>query len=293
MDAQLCLSGTDSIAASPPTAVFWELDTAWPGGQVRHRRPSPRHRLGTDECLAVIDDLARFGVLGVEIGGGEPTARADFWDIADRVRERGISLAFDTDGTRMTPAVARRLAGDHRLKARVRLAAATEADDDAVRGRGAFRASLRAMELLASTGDYEFEVSVPLTRHSADRLDGLLAVAGLFGVRLRLTGDRPPEVAPDASQRRALADWLDKHHDEVMLGIHPTGDLAENCGGGADICLIDAFGAVYACPMARMVPPVGTVRDEGGFIEIWRHSPSLDHARAAGCPAAPAVARPD
>ncbi|MGY0499524.1 radical SAM protein [Nocardia sp. FBN12] len=288
MDAQLCLSGTDSIAVSPPMSVFWELDAARPDDRIRPRSP----RLGTDECRAVIDDLARFGVCGVEIGGAEPTARADFWDIADHVRGRGIALAFDTDGTRMTPAVARRLAGDHRLTARVRLAAPTETDDDAVRGRGAFRASLRAMELLASTGDYEFEVSVPLTRHSADRLDALLAVTGVFGARLRLTGDRPPEVAPDASQRRALADWLDKHRDEVLLGTHPTGDLAEYCAGGAESCLIDASGAVYACPMARRGQPVGTVRDEGGFIGIWRDSPSLDYARVTGCPAAPAAARP-
>ncbi|MFC9659586.1 radical SAM/SPASM domain-containing protein [Nocardia sp. NPDC127606] len=284
MDAQLCLNGTDSIAVSPPMSVFWEL-AAGPD----HLARGPV--LGTDECRAVIDDLARFGVCGVEIGGGEPTARADFWDLADHVRGQGIALAFDTDGTRLTPAMARRLAGDHRLTARVRLAAPTETDDDAVRGRGAFRASLRAMELLASTGDYEFEVSVPLTRHSADRLDALLAVAGLFGARLRLTGDRLPEVAPDASQRRALADWLKRHRDEVTLGIHPTGDLAEYCGGGADICLIDASGAVFACPMARRAP-VGTVRDEGGFIGIWRHSRSLDRTRVTGCPAAPAVARP-
>lgn len=274
----------------PPATVVWDLAAHRDGPIRRPRATGPAGMLDTAECFGLIDDLARCGVCEIHIGGAEPTGRADFWDIADRVRAQGLALTVDTDGTGITPAVARRIAGDQRLTARIRLAAPTEAADDAIRGPGAYRAGVRALELLASTGAYDVEVTVPLTRHSADRLDALYSVAGLFGARLRLTGDRPPEAAPDAAQRRALADWL-RTHDDVGLGPHPTGDLAEDCGAGAEICLVDATGTVFACPVTRTAP-VGTIRGSGGFADLWQNAPLLAHVRAVGCPAAPAVRRP-
>ncbi|MFD4354328.1 radical SAM protein [Nocardia sp. NPDC058518] len=291
MTARRYLSGAGSVPLDPPTSVVWELATRRDDPARRRPVVPGDHLLGTTACFELIDDLARIGVDAVEIGGGEPTERADFWAIVDRVRERGMSLAFDTDGTGITPAVARRLAGDHRLTARIRLSAATSAADDVVRGAGAYRASVRAMELLASTGDYEFEVTAPLTRHTADHLDALAGVADLFGARLRLTGDRPTDSAPDAGQRRALAAWLRAHGGEIRLGPHLTGDLAETCGAGIDTCRIDATGLVFACPVPRPAPPVGTIRAKGGFAALWQQAPLLAHARTGGCPAAPAVAR--
>ncbi|MEV0685429.1 hypothetical protein AB0I35_16345 [Nocardia sp. NPDC050378] len=271
----------------PPTTVVWELTAPVesPGGP-----GTLDDRLSTSDCFDLVDDLARCGVDTVVLGG-EPTGHADFWSIVDHARRWGMGLAFDTDGTGVTPAVGRRIAGDHRLTARIRLAAATAATNDALRGPGAFRASVRAMELLASSGDYEFEIVVPLTRQNADHPDALLAIAGLFGARLRLTGDRPADLAPDGGQRRALADWLRANHGEIRLGPHPTGDLAEDCGAGLDTCRIDPAGLVYACPVLRSAPSVGSVRDHGGFGQLWRRSPVLDRARTIGCPAAPAIAR--
>ncbi|MFC3962304.1 radical SAM protein [Nocardia jiangsuensis] len=270
-----------------PTTVVWELAPRYPrSGPYRLPAPGAPRALDTAECRTLLDEFARLGVVTVEVSGGEPTGRADFADLAAHASARGLGLAFHTDGTGVTPALARQLAGDHRRTARVALAAPTEAADDAVRGPGAYRASVRAMELLASAGVYEFEVAVPLTRHSAERLDALLAVAGIFGARLRLTGDRPPEAAPDAAQRRAVAAWVAEHRERVRFGVHPTGDLAEECGAGRDICLVDVVGDVFACPVARGVRPHGNVRDAGGFAAVAR---SLV---PAVCPAAPAVARP-
>lgn len=270
-----------------PATVVWELAPRHPrSGPFRLPPPGAPRALDTAECRALLDDFARLGVVGVEVAGGEPTGRADFAELAGHASARGLGLAFHTDGTGVTPALARQVAGDPRLTPRIALAAPTEAADDAVRGPGAYRASVRAMEVLASAGVYEFEVAVPLTGHSAERLDALLAVAGLFGARLRLTGDRPREAAPDAAQRRVVAAWAAEHRERVRFGVHPTGDLAEDCGAGRDICLVDAVGDVFACPAARGARPHGNVRNAGGFAAV-----ALGLAPAT-CPAAPAVARP-
>jgi putative mycofactocin binding protein MftB len=45
-------------------------------------RRDPRE-LSTDECKAVVDELQHMQVFYVNIGGGEPTVRPDFWELLD------------------------------------------------------------------------------------------------------------------------------------------------------------------------------------------------------------------
>jgi radical SAM protein with 4Fe4S-binding SPASM domain len=45
------------------------------------------------------------------------------------------------------------------------------------------------------------------------------------------------------------------------------------CGAGRVVCLIDPIGDVYACPFVIHDQfKAGTVRDPGGFAEVWKHS---------------------
>ena len=47
-------------------------------------------QLPTDEMLGIIDQLAGCGVMRVDLTGGEALVRDDFWQIVDRIRERGL-----------------------------------------------------------------------------------------------------------------------------------------------------------------------------------------------------------
>ncbi len=48
--------------------------------------------LSTEECKKIIDQMVDSGVLSVDITGGEPFARSDFWDIVDYLIEKDIKI---------------------------------------------------------------------------------------------------------------------------------------------------------------------------------------------------------
>ncbi|MFJ2667584.1 mycofactocin radical SAM maturase [Nocardia fluminea] len=278
-----------------PVRLRWELthaaDLPPADSPSRPARRDPRE-LSSVECLALIDDFERTPVSHVEIGGGEPAVRDDFWDLLDYATGRHLSVEFCTSGTRLTPAAASRIATNGHVNVRISLDGTTEAANDAVRGRGSYRTAVRAMELLASSGVYDFEISVRVTRHNVAQLDGFLAIADLFGAQLRLNLPRPsqrdaaakgdPHSTPQ--QQPALYRWLREHAEQVRTGdsfLSLAGDCETLPGSisgdvGQVVCVIDPIGDVYA---RRLVgyddSSAGNIRAPGGFERIWRSSDLL------------------
>ena len=69
-----------------------------------------RSELDTEECFAVIDDIAAFAPECLTIlTGGEPLLRRDILEIVRRASERGLWVVVGTNGVRITENVARRL----------------------------------------------------------------------------------------------------------------------------------------------------------------------------------------
>ncbi len=258
-------NASESVAA--PTCLTWELTHACDLSCIHcssgTRGRDPRE-LSTAECKALIDEFERMRICRVDVGGGEPTVRPDFWELVDYSTAKHIGVKFSTNGIRITPHAARRIAGNGDIDVRICLDGATEAVNDAVRGTGAYRAAVRAMELLASSGVYGFELSVAATRHNVGSLDALEAIADMFGARLRLTRLLPSghgwdELHPTADQQWVIDAWLREH--DVLTGDSRVG------------CLIDPVGNVFACPFAGHDRfRAGNIRAAGGFEPIRRNS---------------------
>ena len=64
----------------------------------------------TDEGYALLEDLAAFGSPVVLFSGGEPLMRDDLPELISRARKLGLRAVLSTNGTRITEAVAGRLA---------------------------------------------------------------------------------------------------------------------------------------------------------------------------------------
>src|SRR5262245_32490816 len=62
-----------------------------------------------DQCRAVLDDLAQFGVPGVLLSGGEPLIHPRFYDLAAYARSKGLRLTLSTNGTLIDQDAAQRL----------------------------------------------------------------------------------------------------------------------------------------------------------------------------------------
>ena len=63
--------------------------------------------LTTEEALAFIDDLAAFNVPVILFTGGEPLMREDLFTLTAYAREKGIRATLSTNGTLITPEMAR------------------------------------------------------------------------------------------------------------------------------------------------------------------------------------------
>ena len=72
-------------------------------------RRDPRE-LTTAEALGLIDEISAMQIFYINMGGGEPMIRSDFFQIIEHAVERHVGVKFSTNGTRIDPAAARRLA---------------------------------------------------------------------------------------------------------------------------------------------------------------------------------------
>jgi mycofactocin radical SAM maturase len=237
----------------------------------------------------VIDELERMQVFYVNIGGGEPTVRPDFWELVDYATAHHVGVKFSTNGIKITPDVAARLAASDYIDVQISLDGATAEVNDPIRGPGSYDTALRAMQNLAEAGMKGFKISVVMTRQNVDQLDAFKAIADRFDAQLRITRLRPSgrgadvwhELHPTAEQQRVLYDWLVAHGENVLTGdsffhLAAFGDSLPGlnlCGAGRVVCLIDPVGDVYACPFAIHDNFLaGNVRGQGGFTAVWRES---------------------
>ena len=275
-----------------PICLTWELTYACNLSCVHCLSSSGRRdprELSTEECKAVIDELERMQVFYVNIGGGEPTVRSDFWELLDYATAHHVGVKFSTNGIKITPEVAAKLAANDYVDVQISLDGATAEVNDFVRGPRSYETALRALQNLSDAGMKNFKISVVCTRQNIPQLDEFKAIADRYGAQLRLTRLRPSgrgadvwdELHPTQAQQRELYDWLVAHGEDVLTGdsffhLSAYGQALPGlnlCGAGRVVCLIDPIGDVYACPFAIHEEFLaGNVRGEGGFQEVWRES---------------------
>jgi mycofactocin biosynthetic radical S-adenosylmethionine protein MftC len=258
-------------------------------------RRDPRE-LSTGQCEGVIDELQRMQVFYVNIGGGEPTLRPDFWHLLEYAVGRRVGVKFSTNGVRITPERARFLAATDYVDVQVSLDGATAEVNDYVRGPGSYDTALAALENLAEAGFADAKLSVVVTRHNIAQLDEFKELADRYGATLRLTRLRPSgrgadvwdELHPRPEQQRVLYDWLMAHGEQVLTGdsffhLAAFGESLPGlnlCGAGRVVCLIDPVGDVYACPFAIHDSFLaGNVLDDGGIQNVWLHASLFQRLR--------------
>lgn len=288
-----------------PICLTWELTYACNLACVHCLSSSGRRdprELTTQECYDVIDELQRLQVFYVNIGGGEPMLRTDFFDILNYASAHQVGVKFSTNGTYIDQAAAERLASMDYLDIQISLDGSTADVNDLIRGEGSHQAALQAMENLAAANFGPFKISVVATRKNISQLDEFKALADSYGAQLRITRLRPSgrgadswdELHPTQTQQREIYDWL-LGRDDVLTGdsffhLSAFGESLPGlnlCGAGRVVCLIDPVGDVYACPFVIHDQFLaGNIRDNGGFTKIWRESDLFTSLREPDSPGA-------
>jgi mycofactocin biosynthetic radical S-adenosylmethionine protein MftC len=288
-----------------PICLTWELTYACNLSCVHCLSSSGRRdprELTTAECCEIVEELQRLQVFYVNLGGGEPMLRPDFFDIVEHAVAHQVGVKFSTNGTHLDAAAARRLAATDYLDVQISLDGATAGVNDLVRGDGSYAAARQAMNHLADAGFGPFKISMVVTRQNVGQLDDYKALADSYGAQLRVTRLRPSgrgadswhALHPTQDQQRSLYHWLLDHPD-VLTGdsffhLSALGEALPGlnlCGAGRVVCLIDPVGDVYACPFVIHDEFLaGNVRDPGGFTAVWRGSELFASLRAPESPGA-------
>ncbi|MGC7101439.1 mycofactocin radical SAM maturase [Amycolatopsis lurida] len=283
-----------------PICLTWELTYAC-NLECAHclsssGRRDPRE-LSTAQCEAIIDELQRMQVFYVNIGGGEPTIRPDFWELLEYAVAHDVGVKFSTNGIRITRERAEFLAGTDYVDVQISLDGATAEVNDRVRGPGTYDTAIRALENLRQAGFRDTKISVVCTRENIPQLDEFKTLADRYGATLRLTRLRPSgrgadvwdDLHPRPEQQRVLYDWLMANGENVLTGdsffhLAAFGESLPGlnlCGAGRVVCLIDPIGDVYACPFAIHDEfHAGNVLTDGGFQRVWQTSPLFADLRS-------------
>jgi len=201
-----------------PICLTWELTWACNLACVHCLSSSGRRdpdELTTAEAAALIDAFASLQVFYVNVGGGEPTIRGDFFELLEHAVAKKVGVKFSTNGTRLDAARARRIASMDYVDVQISIDGADAPTNDAVRGRGSFDAAVRAMRALADAGMQGFKVSVrsaepravPLAHRPPGHLDGRLVLPSLRARSAARRAEplrRRPRRLPRRPDRRRL-----------------------------------------------------------------------------------------
>lgn len=129
--------------------------------------------LDFDDCRAVIDDLAGFGVPAVLLSGGEPLTHPRFFELARYAADRGLRLTLSTNGTLLRKATAFSIRQIGFSYVGISLDGIGEVHDTFRGRKGAFDDAVTAFRNCREVGQ-KVGLRLTLTRHTIDSLPQIL-----------------------------------------------------------------------------------------------------------------------
>ncbi len=269
-----------------------------------------RAEMSLEEGIALVDELAALKVPILIFTGGEPLLSRNFYALAFHAREVGLRTVISTNGTLITPEVARLLAEARVRYVGVSLDSASPERHDAFRGKvGSHALALQGIKNAMNAG-LKTGLRITLTSDNWQDVPALLALASEQGIPRfclyhlvptgRGAGMADRDVTPE--QRRSVIRLLAEAAEELkgqdieilttdspmdgafLLEILKAKDdprqenvrkLLSNAGGcstGVKVANINHRGDVHPCHFMPQVV-VGNVR-ERSFKDIWIDHPS-------------------
>ena len=168
-----------------PRLVFWELTTGC-NLRCQHCRASAQELaspfdLSTPDALRVIDGISSHSRPILVLSGGEPLFRKDLFEIATYATQKGLLVALATNGTLVTPDVARKLLEAGVRRVAISLDGADAPTHDAFRGiPGSFEAALRGLREIQAAG-ISTQINTTVTRNNMSQMPAMYDMALSLG----------------------------------------------------------------------------------------------------------------
>lgn len=238
---------------------------------------SENQDMSSEKLHSVIDEVIGLGVGYVVVSGGEPFIRKDILDILQYLKEMNIKILLITNGTLITPEIAKKIGELSPWIVQISLDGSNSMINDAIRGKGVFQKAIGAARLLLAE-NLDVRLYPTLTRLNIYDIPNMrklinelrpgynrLAFAKfhpsgrgkMHAESLYIEEDEFMKIMREIykeeklSQPSAIKDFSiaadDMDLTSALPGRTPYGARKINCGLGTAIISIEADGNVYPC----------------------------------------------
>ncbi len=258
----------------------------------RDAGPKLDDELSTSEGKKLIEQIKKAGFKIMIFSGGESLMRPDIYELGAHARNNGLRAVLGTNGTLITPDVARDLKKAGFMAAGVSLDSLTPEKQDNFRClKDGYQLTLAGMKNLKEAG-VPFQIHTTVMDWNVDELDaitdfclevGAMAHHVFFLVPTGRGADIEEEALKVGAYERTLKKLMNKQK-QVPIEIKPTCApqfmrvaalmglelrFTKGCLAGTDYCIIGPSGDVQPCAYLNL--PIGNVKDIP-FDEIWSNN---------------------
>jgi MoaA/NifB/PqqE/SkfB family radical SAM enzyme len=256
--------------------------------------------LSMEEITHIVDEARQMGCQSWYLSGGEPMLRPEFPDIFDYITRKSISYTLNTNGTLITPKIAKLLTRPGKIMVAL-YGATAEINDHVTRNPGSFDATMRGIAYLKEAGArfiiqiipmranyHQYEKMVKLSqslsphyRHGAAWLwlsanHCITRNQEIISQRLTpaelLKLDKP---VPTPEHIRRLASKDNSNNLPLCDKTQPNERLFASCINSRRDFHIDPYGQMSFCCFIKD-PALRYDLRQGSFHEAWDHFiPSL------------------
>lgn len=255
--------------------------------------------LTTEEAKKMIGEIAKAGFKVMIFSGGEPLMREDIYELVSYAREQGLRPVFGSNGTLITPEVARRLKESGACAMGISVDSLSAEKHDKFRGlENAWELTRAGIEACKEAG-LPFQLHTTVVDWNRDEVCDITDFAVEIGAmahyifflipvgRGKFINDTALEVADNERLLRAIME----KSAHVPIDVKPTcapqftrvakqlgvdTRFERGCLAGLTYCVIGSEGIVRPC--AYMTEEAGDVREQP-FDEIWANSPVFERLR--------------
>ncbi|MCR5689249.1 MAG: radical SAM protein [Clostridiales bacterium] len=251
-----------------------------------------KNELTADEWLSVGKQAADSGTVFVLLTGGEPLIRPDFGKIYTGLRQLGLMISVNTNGSLITGKTAELFENNPPMRLNVSLYGDDRDTYRRLCGADAFYAVLSNIARMRAAG-VEVKLNISFTEINAARMEGLAELTQKLGLHCQTSFYMYPPVrtsSPEAAAFRLSPSDAGKYQVEWSVRRGKTDLLKSSagllelmsarecedadapregvrCRAGHTAYWIDSAGEMLMCGMIPV--PAGNVR-ESGFNACWQ-----------------------
>ncbi len=197
--------------------------------------------LTTDEILNIGHQLSEMGVFSIFLGGGEPLLNPDWHVIGAEFVSFGMAVGLSTNGTLITPEIARKIKDLGLYKAlQISLDGSNPDVHDRIRGAGSFEMTVRGLDFLAEVGIYP-NIAITVMKSNIHDVPNIID----FAVRRKLNHVHVMSLMPAGQARQKFAE-LDPSLDEWVSMEATLQDKANDLKGKITVdCITTNTASVF------------------------------------------------